>query len=132
MLSRYCDFHTLILLVICILPSVSECQKCQTGYAQCQACLPSDAAYTESISDSDITMGPSETLGEQRVRISFNPANAERGGEVADRVREIKVKSAELIDLCEALKPEDPRLASLAQTAYEEAAMWAVKAATAA
>ena len=42
----------------------------------------------------------------------------------------IKNKSAELIDLCEKLKAKAPRLASLAQTAYEEAAMWAVKAAT--
>ncbi|MTD93911.1 hypothetical protein GIW81_06125 [Hyphomicrobium sp. xq] len=77
-------------------------------------------------------MAPTETVGEQRVRINFNPATSERGGDVADKVREIKQKSAELIDLCEALKPKDPRLASLAQTSYEEAAMWAVKAATAA
>jgi hypothetical protein len=43
----------------------------------------------------------------------------------------IKQKSAELINLCEALKSKDARLAALAQTSYEEAAMWAVKAATA-
>jgi hypothetical protein len=43
----------------------------------------------------------------------------------------IKQKSAELINLCEAFKAKDPRLASLAQTTFEEAAMWAVKAATA-
>lgn len=76
-------------------------------------------------------MGPAETLGEQRVRISFNPATSERGGDISDQVRDIKLKSAELIDLCETFKSKDPRLASLAQTAYEEAAMWAVKAATA-
>ena len=75
-------------------------------------------------------MAPNETVGEQRVRISFNPATSERGGDVADKVYEIKTKSAELIDICEALKAKDPRLASLAQTAYEEAAMWGVKAAT--
>jgi hypothetical protein len=69
-------------------------------------------------------MAPSETLGEQRVRVKFNP------GATAD-VDVIKQKSAELIDLCEKFKSKDPRLASLAQTAYEEAAMWAVKAATA-
>jgi hypothetical protein len=46
-------------------------------------------------------------------------------------VYEIKRKSAELIDMCEPLKSRDPRCAALAQTAYEEAAMWAVKAATA-
>lgn len=63
------------------------------------------------------------SIGEDRVRVKFNPS--------ADGVvDQIKQKSAELIDLCEGLKPLDGRLASLAQTAYEEAAMWAVKAAT--
>lgn len=68
---------------------------------------------------------PSEqTLGEQRVRASFNPsANSD--------VEQIKQKTAELINLVETIKSREPRLASLAQTAYEEAAMWAVKAATA-
>lgn len=67
-----------------------------------------------------------KTIGESRVRTSFNP---DQNG----TVDLIKQKSAELINLCEALKAEgkDARLASLAQTAYEEAAMWAVKAATA-
>lgn len=64
------------------------------------------------------------TLGEKRVRTNFNPS------ELGD-VGAIKRKTAELIDLCETLKAKDPRLAALAQTAYEEAAMWAVKAATA-
>lgn len=65
-----------------------------------------------------------KTIGELRVRTEFNPS--------ADGVvDQIKMKSAELINMCEALKEKDPRLASLAQTAYEEAAMWAVKAATA-
>jgi hypothetical protein len=69
-------------------------------------------------------MEPAQTVGEQRVRTTFNPsANGD--------VDVIKQKSAELINLCEGLKAEDPRLASLAQTAFEEAAMWAVKAATA-
>jgi hypothetical protein len=63
-------------------------------------------------------------IGEQRVRLEFNP----NGNEA---VQEIKEKTAELISFCEHLKALDPRLASLAQTAYEEAAMWAVKAATA-
>lgn len=63
------------------------------------------------------------TVGEQRVRTKFNPSN----GSVVDI---IKQKTAELIDLCEQLKPLDGRLASLAQTSYEEAAMWAVKAST--
>lgn len=64
------------------------------------------------------------SIGEDRVRVAFNPA-------ASGVVDEIKQKSAELINLCEGLKQKDPRLASLAQTAYEEAAMWAVKAATA-
>lgn len=64
------------------------------------------------------------TIGEQRVRTKFNPS----GMTVID---EIKQKTAELIDICEQLKSKDPRLVSLAQTAYEGAAMWAVKAATA-
>lgn len=65
------------------------------------------------------------TLGEQRVRIMFNPS-------ANDEVSVIKMKVADLIDFCEKrLKPKDGRLAALAQTALEEAAMWAVKAATA-
>lgn len=64
------------------------------------------------------------TIGEARVRTQFNPSND-------GIVDQIKQKSAELINLCEELKAKDGRLASLAQTAYEEAAMWAVKAATA-
>jgi hypothetical protein len=63
------------------------------------------------------------TLGETRVRTTFNPS-------ASTDVEVIKQKSAALIDLCEGLKSKDPRLAALAQTAFEEAAMWAVKAAT--
>lgn len=64
------------------------------------------------------------SLGLQRVRADFNPS--------ADNdVDRIKKWTATLIDLCDELKSKDPRLAALAQTAYEEAAMWAVKAATA-
>ena len=69
-------------------------------------------------------MAPDKTVGEQRVRIDFNVSSN-------SDVDVIKCKSAELIDLCERLKSKDPRLASLAQTSFEEAAMWAVKAATA-
>jgi hypothetical protein len=63
------------------------------------------------------------TLGENRVRLTFNPNEN-------SLVYEIKQKSAELIDLCETIKAKDPRLAALAQTYYEDAAMWAVKLAT--
>lgn len=72
------------------------------------------------------------TLGEERVRISFNPAaNAD--------VEDIKRRAADCIDWCEGRKQRDPgtvgnpevnRLLSLAQTHFEDAAMWAVKAAT--
>ena len=63
-------------------------------------------------------------IGEDRVRIKFNP-NANT------LVDQIKQKTAELIDLCdEHLKEKDGRLAALAHTHYEDAAMWAVKAAT--
>ena len=64
------------------------------------------------------------TIGEQRVRTKFNPS-------ADSTVDLIKQKTAELINLCERLKEKDPRLASIAQTEYESAAMWAVKAATA-
>jgi predicted nucleic acid-binding OB-fold protein len=65
-----------------------------------------------------------KTIGEERVRTEFNPSKD-------DVVNLIKQKSAELINICEELKLKDARLASIAQTTYEEAAMWAVKAATA-
>lgn len=84
-----------------------------------------------------------KTIGEQRVRTSFNVS----GDSVVDQ---IKHKSAELIDLLQAMRYDEAsktydqspeamkalsgekfRLISLAQTTYEEAAMWAVKAATA-
>jgi hypothetical protein len=63
------------------------------------------------------------SLGAHRVRESFNPS----GDSMVDK---IKRYTADLIDLCEDLKPLEPRLAAIAQTTYEEAAMWAVKAAT--
>lgn len=67
---------------------------------------------------------PHASIGAFRVRGAFN-----RSGNAT--VDEINQLTAKLIDLCETLKPLDGRLASLAQTSYEEAAMWAVKAATA-
>jgi hypothetical protein len=68
------------------------------------------------------------TLGQRRVKADFNP-------EKNDLVDQIKNKSAELIDLLETMRNlpltgtgEKQRLVSLAQTAFEEGAMWAVKA----
>jgi hypothetical protein len=68
------------------------------------------------------------SLGEDRVRVKFNPSDD-------SVVSQIKQKTAELIDLCETPRmgqdrAETRRLWSKAQTAYEEAAIWAVKAAT--
>lgn len=87
--------------------------------------------------------GQQKTLGEQRVRTTFNPSND-------SVVEKIKQKSAELIDLLQTLRNDEVsksyghepdanellsgeklRLISIAQTTFEEAAMWAVKAATA-
>lgn len=84
-----------------------------------------------------------KTLGEKRVRIDFNVSGN-------SQVDTIKRNSAELINLLErvkndevsktydeseaqlkALSGEKLRLIALAQTAYEEAAMWSVKAITA-
>ena len=64
-------------------------------------------------------------VGRDRVRLDFNPSESRD-------VHSIKSLTAHLIDQCEIMKAEekDPRLVALAQTAYEEAAMWAVKAAT--
>ena len=72
--------------------------------------------------------------GVRRVRVSFNPS----GTEYVDR---LKVMAAQFIDAVEAIDVVVPgtvdtvdgeviRLKSLAQTSMEEAAMWAVKAAT--
>lgn len=68
-------------------------------------------------------MSNETTIGEIRVRTSFN---------VSDNsdVDRIKNASAELINLVDSVKDRDPRLAALAMTAYEEAAMWAVKLVT--
>lgn len=65
-----------------------------------------------------------KTIGEKRVRTEFNVTNN-------STIDLIKQKTAELINMCEDLKAKDARLASIAQTEFESAAMWAVKAATA-
>lgn len=73
------------------------------------------------------------TLGEYRVGVSFNP-----GG--SSQVDDLKRAAADLINAIGAIpdgslrgkvaSPEVMRLKALAMTAAEEAAMWAVKAAT--
>lgn len=71
----------------------------------------------------DNNTGRSLSLGEKRVRTDFNVSN----DSFVDR---IKGETASLINMVDGLKELDPRLASLAMTAFEEAAMWAVKLAT--
>ena len=71
------------------------------------------------------------TKGEYRVGITFNPSGD-------DTVGQIKRMAADLIDLIETITTdgetdqyiEVSRLKTLAQTAIEDGAMWAVKAAT--
>jgi hypothetical protein len=71
---------------------------------------------------------PEQTIGEKRIRTSFNPSDD-------SKVQHIKERAAEFInyinDNVEAKDSETGRLKSLALTSIEEAAMWAVKAATA-
>ena len=67
------------------------------------------------------------TIGEDRVRINLHTKITWSDDLVVEM---IKQKTAELIDLSEQLKSKDARLASLAQTHYETACLWAVKAAT--
>lgn len=88
------------------------------------------------MSESQEKHGNAQSIGEIRVRTKFNPS-------ANGTVDQIKQKTAELINLLEDLRtvkmdiasyPADKevqRCISCAQTAYEEAAMWAVKAATA-
>ena len=72
----------------------------------------------------------SKTIGESRVRTEFNPS-------ANSKVDQIKQKTADLINICdditdgEKTSEEQVRLSNIAQDRYEEAAMWAVKAATA-
>lgn len=77
-----------------------------------------------------------KTLGEKRVRTEFNPSST-------SEVDDIKQKTAEIINLLEDNLPsldlssessigrgETIRLFRIAQTEFEQAAMWAVKAFT--
>lgn len=64
-----------------------------------------------------------QTLGERLVRTAFNPSSS-------GTVDGLKQKTAELINLVDQLRYKDERTVDLAVKAYEEACMWAVKAAT--
>ncbi len=67
------------------------------------------------------------TEGEHRVGITFNPSNS-------GMVNDIKTRAAQLIDILEPITRDrsnpGAREAAIAMTAFEEAAMWAVKAVT--
>ena len=68
-----------------------------------------------------------QTLGETRVRTTFNPSSN-------SIVEHLKMTAASFIDQIDAIEVSDgegARLRALAMTAVEEASMWAVKAATA-
>ena len=70
-----------------------------------------------------------KSLGERRIRTDFNPSNVS----IVDTIKQNTAKLINLIDYVGEELPEDQekiRCIRLAQTAYEEAAMWAVKAAT--
>jgi hypothetical protein len=75
---------------------------------------------------------PQGSLGASRVREDFNPSKN-------DLVTKIKRHTADLIDICHEGRNkvenkvgggEEARLWALAMTHFEDAAMWAVKAAT--
>lgn len=77
-------------------------------------------------------METEKTIGENRIRVEFNPNKDEI-------VSFLKQEFAELINKLEDQRnavpmretnPEKQRLISIAQTAIEEAAMWAVKSVT--
>mgnify|MGYP003418506558 CR=1 FL=1 len=78
-------------------------------------------------------MKQEKTLGEKRVRTSFNPGDL-------DYIDQIKNEAAKLIDIINqaAANPkwddettkEWLRFKALSMTAFEEGAMWGVKAAT--
>lgn len=68
------------------------------------------------------------SLGESRVRTQFNPS-------ALGLVDQLKQGTAKLIDMCDQVEVdtvgyEAKRLWRIAMERYEEAAMWAVKAAT--
>lgn len=83
-----------------------------------------------------------KTLGEKRIRTSFNPSDntavdyiKQTTASVIDFLQatendEVSVTYEKSTEQLQAQSGEKLRLISLAQTAYEEAAMWAVKALT--
>lgn len=72
-----------------------------------------------------------QTLGQQRVRAAFNPTSSFD----VDKIKEMAADFIDFVSSVQASKTpggENARLAALAQTHIEDAAMWAVKLATSA
>lgn len=63
------------------------------------------------------------TYGSTLVRVDFNPG----GNELVNNIKQF---TADIIDMVKEREAMEPRLAALAITSYEVAAMWAVKMAT--
>lgn len=80
-------------------------------------------------------MAEEKTLGEKRVRTSFNPSDQSTVQHLKERAAEFINYIDQNVNAPEGLTKEDlgefVRLKSLAMTSIEEGAMWAVKAATA-
>jgi hypothetical protein len=83
----------------------------------------------EGVWNTGLTREAGMTIGEDRVRVRYNTYDN-------SLVYKIKRSTGYMIDICEEMKergsgsPEMLRCLALAQTTYEQAAMWAVKALT--
>jgi hypothetical protein len=75
-----------------------------------------------------------QTIGERRVRTTFNPSDNSKVQNIKERAAEFINYIHENVDVPENTEESDVgefiRLKSLALTAIEEAAMWGVKAVT--
>lgn len=66
------------------------------------------------------------TTGEYRVGITFNPG----GHEMVNKIKRAAADLIDLVDTIDGSYAEVARLKAIAMTHIEDAAMWAVKAAT--
>lgn len=90
-----------------------------------------ESQVTDMVQSNDPKFDKDRTLGEQRIRVDFNPGNN-------DRVKNVKEAYANLIDRLEELRTsrsidvngEQNRCIAVAQTELESSCMWAVKAIT--
>lgn len=111
--------------------NITGCIICPQRGTILHDCYKALTAKTKSPKQGDDK--PMTTIGEKRVRVKYRPAD-----HPSDIVDEIKQRTAALINTCYEISTlsgkthqmERHRLIGLAMTKYEEAAMWAVKAAT--